>query len=355
MFFLFVISALMLVLITLIPLSIRREWWIRALDFPSLQITAASIIWLILWFTSADNTGFFVNIPTIGVLCVLIYHCRLIYPYTELHTQEVDGYLPEIDGERQSLKILSSNVLMTNRDSSMLLHLIDQHQPDVFIALESDIWWEKQFGILTEFPHTLKCPLDNLYGMHVYSRYPLSNTAIRYEVENDKPSMDARIELDHKTFVNLYVVHPAPPSPTENEESTERDVELVKLAERVSGSRERIIIAGDLNDVAWSATTRLFRQVSGLLDPRVGRGLFNTFNAFHWFARWPLDHVFLSNHFKIMQVQRLPAMGSDHFPLLIELAIMSGTDDESVLEDSEIDEARLESIRTSSLSQELDD
>jgi endonuclease/exonuclease/phosphatase (EEP) superfamily protein YafD len=353
--FLFFTSALMLVLMTLIPLSIRRDWWIRALDFPSLQIATACIIWLLFWFTGTINTGFFTNIPVIAVFCVLIYQCRLIYPYTELHAQEVDSYLPEIDGERQSLKILTSNVLMTNRDSSKLLHLIAQHQPDVFIALESDLWWEEQFEGLTDYPFTIKCPLDNLYGMHVYSRYPLTNTAINYEVEEDKPSMNARIGIDSKTFVNLYVMHPAPPSPSENAESTERDVELIKLAERVTDCNDRIIIAGDLNDVAWSATTRLFRQVSGLLDPRIGRGMFNTFNAFHWFARWPLDHVFLSNHFKIKEIQRLPAMGSDHFPLMIELAIMQSTEDDSIVEESTVDEARLESIRTSTVAKDLND
>ena len=340
---------------TLTPLSIRRDWWIRALDFPSLQIVTLSIIWLLFWVAGSAGTGFFANATAVAVACVLIYQCRLIYPYTEIHRQEVDSYLPEIDGERQSLKLLSCNVLMTNRDSSRLLYLIKQHQPDVFISLESDLWWEQQYESLSDYPYAMKCPLDNLYGMHIYSRYPLTDTAINYVVEADKPSMQARIEIDPQTFVHLHVVHPAPPAPAENAESTERDVELLKLAEQITNNSDRVIVAGDLNDVAWSATTRLFRQVSGLLDPRIGRGLFNTFNAFHWFARWPLDHVFLSNHFKVKAIQRLPAMGSDHFPLLIELAVMETTGDESIVTDSPVDESRLDSILTSTVSEELND
>jgi hypothetical protein len=34
-----------------------------------------------------------------------------------------------------------------------------------------------------------------------------------------------------------------------------------------------------------------------------------------------LDHVFHSNHFQLVELRRLGHVGSDHFPMLVELAI----------------------------------
>jgi hypothetical protein len=80
-----------------------------------------------------------------------------------------------------------------------------------------------------------------------------------------------------------------------------------------------VIVSGDFNDVAWSQTTDLFVQLSGLLDPRRGRGIFSTFHAQWPLFRFPLDHVFHSNHFKLVDLQCLDNAGSDHFPVCVEL------------------------------------
>ena len=76
---------------------------------------------------------------------------------------------------------------------------------------------------------------------------------------------------------------------------------------------------GDLNDVAWSRTTRLFQRISGLLDPRVGRYFMNTFHADYPLLRWSLDHIFHSTDFGLVEMKRLSHIGSDHFPIYVVL------------------------------------
>jgi endonuclease/exonuclease/phosphatase (EEP) superfamily protein YafD len=178
------------------------------------------------------------------------------------------------------------------------------------------------------YPFTIKCPSENLYGMHVYSRFELQKSRIKYLVAPHIPSMHALVVLPSGDKVRVHFLHPEPPSPQYKNDSSERDAELVVVAKSVAKTDTPTIVTGDLNDVAWSRTTRLFRKISGLLDPRVGRGMFNTFHADYWFLRWPLDHLFHSSHFTLVEIHRLMRFGSDHFPLLAELVLESGMRDQ---------------------------
>jgi endonuclease/exonuclease/phosphatase (EEP) superfamily protein YafD len=72
---------------------------------------------------------------------------------------------------------------------------------------------------------------------------------------------------------------------------------------------------GDFNTVAWSRSAILFRKTSGLLDPRIGRGLIPTFHAKYWFLRFPIDQLYYSTDIFIDNIHTLPNIGSDHFPV----------------------------------------
>jgi endonuclease/exonuclease/phosphatase (EEP) superfamily protein YafD len=162
--------------------------------------------------------------------------------------------------------------------------------------------------------------------MLLHSRLALVDPEIKYLISDEFPSMHTQVRLRSGDLVRLHCLHPEPPSPTEGDESTRRDAELLIVGREVKDRDEPTIVAGDLNDVAWSYTTTLFQKISGLLDPRKGRGMFNTFHAEYPMMRWPLDHVFHSDNFMLADMQRLPAFGSDHFPVYARLVFQPGAE-----------------------------
>lgn len=309
----------LILLVTVLPLSKHPHWIIRAMDFPRLQILvfASALLIIIILFLDEGLPHTLVLI-SITALC-LIWQLWWILPYTTLWPKEVKSS-KESKPER-TLSIITSNVLTPNRNAEALIKSVKKHQPDILVTLESDKWWQEQLKVLeSDMPFTVKCPLDNLYGIHLYSKLPLHDQKISFLVEKDVPSIHVSIILRNGNRVRAHFVHPAPPSPTENVESAERDAELIIVARSIDKSNQPVIVTGDLNDVAWSSTTRLFRKISGLLDPRIGRGMFNTFHAKYPMLRWPLDHLFHSDHFTLNSIQRLPSIGSDHFPLFTTLS-----------------------------------
>lgn len=319
------LAAVLLIAATYMPILKLDHWIVRVMDFPRLQIAIllGAVLALELAFFELQSPAPFAL--TLLTLSAVIYQLKWIFPYSPFSSKQVKSTKKSSKTHSNqgefTLTLLSTNVLMTNRNSEGVLNLIREYEPDIVVTLETNRWWERQLKPLEErFPYTMKCALENLYGMHVYSKLELKHCEIKFLVEDDKPSMHAAITLPDGTLARLHFLHPAPPSPTENAKSSERDAELLVLAEQLRHCDEPVIVAGDLNDVAWSRTTRAFLRISGLLDPRIGRGTFNTFHTQHWFLRWPLDHLFHSRHFTLDGLKRLPNIGSDHFPLLSTLS-----------------------------------
>lgn len=335
---------LFVVIASVLPLSKNTHWLVRGMDFPRLQIAVLAAILLVVQVIFLDLHMMLTWLLLAVTALCCVWQLSWILPYTVIWPNEVKTS-STTDPARQ-LSIITANVLKTNRNSAALIALVGEYQPDIVVTLESDQWWQNKLQALeVDMPYSVKCPLDNLYGMHVYCKLPFSQAEICYLVEEDIPSIHVCLELRTGTKVQMHFVHPAPPSPTENTESAERDAELISIARSVAETANPVIVTGDLNDVAWSATTRLFRKISGLLDPRVGRGMFNTFHADLPFLRWPLDHLFHSAHFTVKHIQRLPSIGSDHFPLFTVLVYepVEGDKQEGLTANSE-DRSRAQTI-----------
>lgn len=314
------IIAVLVIWLTFWSLIPRNEWWIRGADFPRLQILFLGVIAFILLLVWDQPWNLTRKIIFIGLMAALAYQLKMVLPYTFIWKKQVKHVRKhQLNPDRQ-ISLIISNVLTTNNKYQLLLEQIQKYQPDLVLTLESDRVWQKALSVIEkDYPYRVPVPLDNLYGMHLYSRLELKDTEVKFILSDEIPSIHTTVILRSGQPVQLYCLHPKPPSPTEAKDSTLRDAELLIVGDQIKDLDESCIVMGDLNDVAWSRTTRLFQRISGLLDPRVGRHFVNTFHADYPLLRWSLDHIFHSTDFALVRMKRLPHIGSDHFPVYVVL------------------------------------
>jgi endonuclease/exonuclease/phosphatase (EEP) superfamily protein YafD len=307
-------------LTSLLPLIRQPHGIFRVFDFPRTQIFTISVVVGVsaLLFVPTDQGLWMI----VGMLtCALAIQLFHILRFSPVWPRSVRSFAGDA-GTARTLRLLVSNVKQSNSDYQKLIDLVKQTQPDLALFMETDTKWAKALeAVAGDLELCLQHPLDNSYGMVLYSRLPMRQKQIRFLTNEEVPSFDCDVALEDGSVVRVMTVHPEPP--VVHGDTIGRDAEIAKVARLVEDEDRPTIVTGDLNDVAWSPGTRRFVRISRLLDPREGRGQYNSFDARYFFLRWPLDHIFLSSHFQVVAMKRLPFIGSDHFPMLYDLVLLS--------------------------------
>jgi endonuclease/exonuclease/phosphatase (EEP) superfamily protein YafD len=311
------------ILLTLLPLWRTTRWWVRVWDFPRFQIAllalAILMAWpLLRWPTPADSVF-------LGALAAALgWQMSWVWRYLPGAPREL-RQAPAGARAPARVALLTTNVLQTNRDADRLLRIILDADADVILAVETDEWWCSQLttSLGSRYPHVVQHPLSNGYGLALLSRLELVDPAVRFVIDEAIPSIRTGVRLRAGAIIDLYCMHPRPPAP--QQDSTERDLELVLVGYEIQERGRPAILLGDLNDVAWSPSTIEFARAGGLLDPRRGRGFYNTYPARLPGLRYPLDYVFTTAHFEIVDMRVLPKFGSDHLPLIATLLLTDGS------------------------------
>lgn len=321
-YYLFLVISLALIAITLLSLIHNISlWFLQILDFPRIQYLVVGFICLAAMIATIKRWNWGNRLMIGGIVIAITIQAFIIFPYTKFASKEVATVNKSQVNEENSISLLVANVWLKNKNYSAFLDVVEKSKADIVMALEVNYEWIEEIEPLEKkYNYTVKKPYDNTYGMALYSKFPLKDTEILYLNNEKVPSIHTKVQMSGQKVFNLHVVHPVPPKPSKHPDNVgEKEIALVKVGNMVSNESLPAVVAGDFNDVAWSKFSRLFKENGQLNDIRVGRGFYNTFDATSGIMRWPLDHVYVTPEFKVMEVKRLGKFGSDHFPYLVEL------------------------------------
>lgn len=308
----------LLVLSTLIPFVNNPHWFFRGFDYGKVQFFVSQVVLFMAGCFLLDFTTPVWVMQGMLLSCI-IYNGFILIKFTPFYKI----YLPSTEARLSGyMSILSANVYQFNRDHHRFLELVKISNPDIVVTMESNGEWEKSLSALeADYPNHCKVALENTYGMHMYSRLKMHHCKVHYFVAEDIPSIEMELETADGYRFTVFVVHPPPPSPTEEETSKERDGELLSVAKKIRKDQKTTLVVGDFNNVAWARSSVLFRKTAKLVDPRVGRGLISTFDARSWILRFPIDQMYHSPNVFVQELKVLDDFGSDHLPLFCQFYI----------------------------------
>ncbi|MDD9900546.1 MAG: endonuclease/exonuclease/phosphatase family protein [Alphaproteobacteria bacterium] len=208
---------------------------------------------------------------------------------------------------KNSISVLTANVLTRNRNHHAVLSMVQEHDPDIFVAIETNETWHKKLAPLhTLYPYRLLHPRPDNFGMAIYAKEPFAKELMTTEI-----SHLPLIKLSFKTFT-LLAAHPLPP--VSQKYAASLNAYMHAIRQHTQNERKPLIVAGDLNTTLWSDNIR----------PLLETGLQPT-NIWGW--TWPtfmpllalqIDHIFVKD-MAVHSFDRLDRIGSDHFPILVTL------------------------------------
>lgn len=330
MFALYFILSAILIFSTILPLFRNPHWFFRIWDFGKVQVFILQVL--------VFSAGLFLSPYCLTyivfqalLLITTAYNMFILIRYTPLYKRHRDT---NRNNRSESITILSINVYQFNKEYGRLIDLINKTNPDMILTMETNNDWEEALSVLDKDYKTYsKNAQENTYGMHFYTNLKVNKLETHYFIADDVPSVEAELETKDGFKFIFFGLHPPPPSPTEEQNSKERDGELLSVSKIVRDIDTPVVVSGDFNNVAWARSSVLFRKMSKLIDPRVGRGLISTFHAKYWFLRFPIDLFFHSKDVFIEEFTTLEPVGSDHFPVFCQFYIGK----EKVEPDSNVD------------------
>lgn len=222
--------------------------------------------------------------------------------------------------EAPPVRVVAANVLYVNQTPEALLEELLAVDADVLVLEEVSPRW---IELLTSgraraaFPYRDLIAREDAFGIAILSRHALERSELVDLV--GVPMLDATVRVG-ATELRVFGVHTLPP--VDGAYAEVWRAQLAALARRVRAVDGPLVVAGDFNATLFHEGLREL-EAAGVADVHAatGRGLASTWpNGVFPAPPIALDHVFVSRHLAPVAVREGVGAGSDHRPLIVDLA-----------------------------------
>jgi endonuclease/exonuclease/phosphatase (EEP) superfamily protein YafD len=223
----------------------------------------------------------------------------------------------------RTFRLVSFNVWFRNPDMARLAEYLEKSQADVVVLLElTEPQANRLLPLLPTYPHY---HMDtSRMGAAVFTKWPLLSAESVPLSEGG--AVAERIMIDWRgTPVSVLGVHLNWPLGARN--SKYRNQELAAVVALGKAQRGPLLVAGDFNLTPWSEYFGDALEQSGLRDAALGFGLARSWPAQFAPVGMRIDHCLLSRHWNARSTTIGPNLGSDHLPLVADVALQPAMQD----------------------------
>lgn len=320
MYYVSVVIAILILTTTLLSLITDTSWrYLKMLDFPRLQYFIFGGIMLVLFVWITEIWRWYDTLFAAMIAASMVLQSTYLINYTPIVSKAV----PDATKKEEGLKLVIYNLYFENDCYEDALQMLDKTDADILVTFETTPTWEEKLAPLRKkYPHSTETINKVSYGMTIYSKFEMQDLEKNYLNNKKIPSYSFKIQTPNTPLFQIHTLHPPPPKHFEKlpDNEGQKEKALIRIGEEVKNNDMATIVMGDFNDVAWGDTEQLMQSGNRLHDIRVGRGFYNSFSAHNFLMRWPLDHIFVTEHFVLTNIQLLDNACSDHYPVYVELS-----------------------------------
>lgn len=213
----------------------------------------------------------------------------------------------------EPLRVMSYNLLSSNEQFGEVIGYIRELDADIVFLHEASRPWEMALeGAELPYQVTLSRSQDLTFGTLVLSRPGDPVTSFGFTTGGARA-----VEVSHDGIAVLGI-HPL--APTTARRSALRNAQMEFAADWSREQEGPHLVVGDFNATPWSYPFRQLLSETDMINSQSGFGIEPTFPADgFFFFRVPIDHLLHSPELVVADRRRGPRMGSDHFPVVVDL------------------------------------